>query len=130
MSKIASTADRRSCRPAAPREDDDLFKPEIDRGQLRDMLLGSPQPGTVRWGHALDWIGAFSRVRPAVSPAVPKYTGVSFLEAWVDDVENRHADIAELVGAGVPPRPTATAVGSRSATAAGHIQVYMARVRI
>ncbi|GHE10295.1 FAD-dependent oxidoreductase [Streptomyces alanosinicus] len=106
---------------------DELFKPEIDRGQLRNLLLDSVQPGTVRWGHSLDVIsgpadgprrlhfadgtsietdlvigadGAFSRVRPAVSPAVPEYTGVSFLEAWFFDVENGHAEIAELVGSG------------------------------
>ncbi|AEW98246.1 FAD-dependent oxidoreductase [Streptantibioticus cattleyicolor] len=108
-------------------EPDERFKPEIDRGQLRDLLLGSLQPGTVRWGHALDRVGgpaqgprllhfadgttveadlvigadgAFSRVRPAVSPAVPEYSGVSFLEAWFSDVEARHPDIAELVGQG------------------------------
>ncbi|MEU9454480.1 NAD(P)/FAD-dependent oxidoreductase [Streptomyces sp. NPDC048277] len=106
---------------------DELFKPEIDRGQLRDLLLGSVEPGTVHWGRALDTIsgpvdgprqlhfadgtsaeadlvigadGAFSRVRPAVSPAVPEYSGVSFLEAWFSDVENRHPEIAELVGQG------------------------------
>ncbi|MEU3964332.1 NAD(P)/FAD-dependent oxidoreductase [Streptomyces buecherae] len=105
----------------------ELVKPEIDRGRLRDLLLDSLEPGTVRWGHALDAIsgpadgprrlrfadgtsvetdlvigadGAFSRVRPAVSPAVPEYTGVSFLEAWFSDVERRHPDVAELVGAG------------------------------
>ncbi|GAA0362757.1 FAD-dependent monooxygenase [Actinoallomurus spadix] len=108
-------------------EADELFKPEIDRGRLRDLLLGSLQPGTVRWGRALDTIsgpadgprrlhfadgttaeadlvigadGAFSRVRPAVSPAVPAYTGVSFLEAWFSEVEDRHPGIAELVGQG------------------------------
>ncbi|MEV8509181.1 NAD(P)/FAD-dependent oxidoreductase [Actinoplanes sp. NPDC051475] len=105
----------------------DLFKPEIDRGQLRTLLLESLQPGTVRWGHALARVsgpaggrrtlhftdgtaveadlvigadGAFSRVRPAVSAAVPQYTGVSFLEARFDDVANRHADLSELVGQG------------------------------
>ncbi|MER6565228.1 NAD(P)/FAD-dependent oxidoreductase [Streptomyces sp. NPDC001093] len=108
-------------------ETDELFKPEIDRGQLRSLLLDSLHPGTVHWGRALDTIsgptdgprqlrfadgttietdlvigadGAFSRVRPAVSPAVPQYTGVSFLEAWFSDVDNRHPDIAELVGWG------------------------------
>jgi 2-polyprenyl-6-methoxyphenol hydroxylase-like FAD-dependent oxidoreductase len=106
---------------------DELFKPEIDRGQLRDLLLNSLQPGTVHWGDALQRIsgpaqgarqlhfadgttaetdlvigadGAFSRVRPAVSPAVPTYSGVSFLEAWFSDVDNRHPEIAELVGQG------------------------------
>ena len=106
---------------------DELFKPEIDRGRLRNLLLDSLQPETVRWAHALDGVsgpahgprtlhfadgtteetdlvigadGAFSRVRPAVSPAVPSYTGVSFLEAWFDDVENRHADVSQLVGRG------------------------------
>ena len=101
---------------------DDLFKPEIDRGDLRDLLLDSLEPGTVHWGRALESTdgrvmrftdgtveetdlvigadGAFSRVRPAVSPAVPRYVGVSFLEAWFSDVEIRHADLSDLVGPG------------------------------
>ncbi|MGV9770592.1 FAD-dependent oxidoreductase [Streptosporangium sp. NPDC003464] len=108
-------------------EEGERFKPEIDRGQLRDLLLDSLEPGTVRWGRALDRVGgpadgprllhftdgtavetdlvigadgAFSRVRPAVSSAVPAYTGVSFLEAWFDDVDARHPEIADLVGQG------------------------------
>ncbi|MFE2378759.1 FAD-dependent oxidoreductase [Streptomyces sp. NPDC059398] len=106
---------------------DELFRPEIDRGTLRDLLLGSLEPGTVHWGRALQRVsgpargprqlhfsdgttvetdlvigadGAYSRVRPDVSPAVPGYTGVSFLEAWFSDVENRHPGIAGLVGQG------------------------------
>ncbi|WP_280488213.1 FAD-dependent oxidoreductase, partial [Nocardia farcinica] len=31
----------------------DRYKPEIDRGVLRDLLLHSLEPGTVRWGHTV-----------------------------------------------------------------------------
>jgi 2-polyprenyl-6-methoxyphenol hydroxylase-like FAD-dependent oxidoreductase len=106
---------------------DDTFKPEIDRGDLRDLLLNSLRPGTVRWGYHLQSVtsptdglrrlhfadgttvdadlvigadGAFSRVRPLVSSAVPAYTGVTFIEAWFDDVETLHPDLARLVGPG------------------------------
>ncbi|MFE5158380.1 FAD-dependent oxidoreductase [Streptomyces sp. NPDC056697] len=133
---------------------DELFKPEIDRGQLRTLLLDSLKPGTVQWGRALDRVGgpadgprqlsfadgttietdlvigadgASSRVRPAVSPAVPEYTGVSFLEAWFSDVENRHPDIAELVGSG----SAGAADGERGLFAqrnsGDHIRVYIIR---
>jgi 2-polyprenyl-6-methoxyphenol hydroxylase-like FAD-dependent oxidoreductase len=127
-------------------------KPEIDRGRLRDLLLGSLQPGTVRWGHALRTVGgpaegprrlhfadgttleadlvvgadgAWSKVRRAVSPATPRYTGVSFLEAWFHDVEARHPEIAELVGQG----SAAAADGDRGLFAqrssGDHIRVYI-----
>jgi 2-polyprenyl-6-methoxyphenol hydroxylase-like FAD-dependent oxidoreductase len=133
-------------------EADDLFKPEIDRGQLRDLLLTSLRPGTVQWGRTLVSIGgpadgprllhfadgtsvetdlvigadgAFSKVRPAVSSAVPGYTGVSFLEAWFSDVDNRHPDIAQLVG----PGSAAAADGDRGLFAqrnsGNHIRVYI-----
>ncbi|WP_282794830.1 FAD-dependent monooxygenase [Streptomyces sp. CC224B] len=129
-----------------------LFKPEIDRGRLRGLLLGSLRPGTVRWGQGLDRVGgpargprvlhftdgttaeadlvigadgAFSRVRPAVSPAVPAYSGVSFLEAWFTDVEARHPGIADLVGQG----GAHAADGERGLFAqrngGGHIRVYL-----
>ncbi|MEW2168148.1 NAD(P)/FAD-dependent oxidoreductase [Streptomyces sp. NPDC007084] len=128
------------------------FKPEIDRGQLRDLLLGSLTPGTVRWGHTLRSVdgpadgprrlhftdgttveadlvigadGAWSKVRRAISPAVPQYSGISFLEAWFHDVDSRHADIAELVGQG----GAAAADGDRGLFAqrnsGDHIRVYV-----
>ncbi|MFE3200464.1 FAD-dependent oxidoreductase [Embleya sp. NPDC055664] len=133
---------------------DELFKPEIDRGHLRALLLDSLHPGTVHWGHALDTIdgpadgprllrfadgttveadlvigadGAFSRVRPAVSPAVPAYTGMGFLEAHFLDVERRHPEIAALVGRG----GAAAADGERAVFAqrnsGDHIRVYLIR---
>ncbi|GAA0228244.1 NAD(P)/FAD-dependent oxidoreductase [Cryptosporangium japonicum] len=132
-------------------EEDERFKPEIDRGQLRDLLLNSLRPGTVHWDHALQGVsgpaggprtvhfangttiqadlvigadGAWSKVRRAVSPVDPQYSGVSFLEAWFHDVATEHPDIAELVGQG----SAAAADGDRGLFAqrnsGDHIRVY------
>jgi len=108
-------------------DEDDCAAPEIDRGQLRAMLVAHVKSGTVRWGHRLiaatalgdgtyclrfangvtveaDLVigadGAWSRVRPLVSDAVPYYTGISFLDVRFDDVDNRHPRIVKLVGDG------------------------------
>ncbi|MER7658277.1 FAD-dependent oxidoreductase [Streptomyces albidoflavus] len=133
-------------------EEDERFKPEIDRGALRDLLLNSLEPGTVRWGYTLRFVdgpttgprqlhfadgtvieadlvigadGAWSKVRRAISDATPEYTGVSFLEAWFHDVETRHPEIAELVGQG----SAAAADGDRCLFAqrnsGDHIRVYI-----
>ncbi|GAA4973701.1 2-polyprenyl-6-methoxyphenol hydroxylase-like FAD-dependent oxidoreductase [Nonomuraea thailandensis] len=133
-------------------QEGERFKPEIDRGRLRDLLLGSLQPGTVRWGHTLEAIsgpaegprrlhftggatveadlvigadGAWSKVRRAVSPATPRYSGVHFLEAWFHDVTTRHPAIAELVGQG----SAAAADGERGLFAqrngGDHVRVYL-----
>jgi 2-polyprenyl-6-methoxyphenol hydroxylase-like FAD-dependent oxidoreductase len=133
-------------------DEGELFKPEIDRGQLRDLLLGSLEPGTVQWGSALDKVsgpddgprtmhfadgstaeadlvigadGASSRVRAAVSPAVPQYTGTSCLEAWFQDVENAHTDLSALVGQG----SAAAGDGERGVFAqrnsGDHVRVYI-----
>jgi 2-polyprenyl-6-methoxyphenol hydroxylase-like FAD-dependent oxidoreductase len=103
------------------------YNPEIDRGQLRDLLLDSLDPNTVRWGHKLTTVvslgegihrlhfadgtstdtdlvvggdGAWSRVRPLLSDAQPLYTGVTFVETGLDRVTVRHPDLAALVGEG------------------------------
>ncbi len=101
-------------------------RPEVDRAALRQTLLASLDPGTVRWGrvvravapapggvavHCADGAtdvfdlvvgadGAWSRVRPLVSPARPAYTGVTFAILGLDDVDARHPDVAALVGHG------------------------------
>ncbi|MGW0510421.1 FAD-dependent oxidoreductase [Streptomyces olivaceoviridis] len=103
-------------------------RPEIDRGDLRGLLLGSLPAGTVRWGakvtgaHPLDGgrhrvtladgtgfttdvlvgaDGAWSRVRPLVSAARPAYTGVSFVEVDLREADARHPASAEVVGGGM-----------------------------
>ena len=133
-------------------EPDDRFKPEIDRGVLRDLLLDSLAPGTVQWGRALESVdgptggprrlhfsdggtvetdlvigadGAFSRVRPAVSSAVPHHTGVNFLEARFDDVENRHPGIAELVGHGLAIGTDGERALAAQRNSGDHIRVYI-----
>ncbi|MER5972938.1 NAD(P)/FAD-dependent oxidoreductase [Streptomyces sp. NPDC002055] len=128
--------------------------PEIDRGQLRDLLLRSLAAGTVQWGRALTSVsgpadgprtltftdgtaveadlvigadGAFSRVRSAVSPATPRYTGVSFLEARFDAMERAHPELSRLVGKG----SAHIADGERGLFAqrnsGGHMRVYLMR---
>ncbi|MFE3880768.1 FAD-dependent oxidoreductase [Kitasatospora sp. NPDC059146] len=128
-------------------------RPEIDRGQLRGLLLDSLTEGTVRWDRAVTGVtpladgtcrlhygdgtaedfdlvvgadGAWSRVRPALSPAVPAYTGVTFVEAGFDDCDTRHPDLAQLVGNGSMLAKGAgrSLVAQRNSN--GHIRAYIA----
>ncbi|GAA2331564.1 FAD-dependent oxidoreductase [Streptomyces violaceusniger] len=110
-----------------PQDGDGNDRPEIDRRVLKELLLGSLPEGTVRWGQkvravalgaagrpeltladgtavAADVVvgadGAWSRVRPLLSDADPVYTGVSFVDGLLNDVDTRHPAVAELVGRG------------------------------
>ena len=103
-------------------------RPEVDREQLRQMLLDSLPPDTIRWDHKLcaaeprddgafelvfqngarerfDLVvgadGAWSRVRPLVSPARPVYSGVVMVAIGIDDADARHPELARLVGHGM-----------------------------
>ncbi|MEV5589084.1 FAD-dependent monooxygenase, partial [Nonomuraea pusilla] len=100
---------------------DALQSPVADGPRLLHFADGD----TVETDLVIGADGAFSQVRPALSPAVPGHTGVSFLEAWFSDVERRHPAIAELVGQG----GAAAADGERGMFAqrnsGGHIRVYI-----
>ncbi|MEV4106255.1 NAD(P)/FAD-dependent oxidoreductase [Nonomuraea sp. NPDC049695] len=130
--------------------------PEIDRGQLRGLILDSLAPGTVRWGHAIDAVtpvgdgtarlhfkdgttqdfdlvvgadGAWSRTRPALSDAIPAYTGDTIVETFLDDADSRHPELARLVGNGTMAAKSRQAMLSAQRNSGGHIRVY-ARLQV
>lgn len=98
-------------------------RPEIDRSDLRRILLDSFAPGVVRWGQRVTGItsegeririlqerggelfdivvgadGAWSRVRSFLTDVRPVYQGVTLLELGFD--ETRHPHVAALAGHG------------------------------
>ena len=102
-------------------------RPEVQRGELRQTLLDSLPAGTVRWAHKVTEVralgdgrhevrfadgtavvtnlligadGAWSRVRPLLSDAVPTYVGTSFVETYLFDGDTRHPASAKAVGGG------------------------------
>ncbi|MBH1937537.1 FAD-dependent oxidoreductase [Streptomyces sp. AV19] len=130
----------------------DLSRSEIDRGQLRALLLDSLVPGTVRWGHAARAVtplphgaarlhhhdradedfdlvigadGAWSRVRPALSDAQPSYAGVTLVEAHFDDVDHRHPRIARLVGRGTMSAKAGRRSLALQRNSNGHVRAYI-----
>lgn len=102
-------------------------RPEVLRGDLRNILLDSLPAGTVQWGkkllsvapaahgrHELTFAdgtrvtsellvgadGAWSKVRTLISDAKPVYVGTVYIETYLRDVEKKHAGAARAVGAG------------------------------
>ncbi|SDJ90427.1 FAD-dependent oxidoreductase [Streptomyces indicus] len=130
-----------------PRRDEQA-NPEIDRGQLRDLLLG---PLDVRWGRGVVRVlpgqpdgvrvefadgraehfdlvvgadGAWSKVRPAVSAATPHYSGVTLVETSLDEVDTRHPALARLVGEGSLAVYGVNRAVVAQRNSGGHVKVY------
>ena len=102
-------------------------RPEVDRSALRSLLLGALPGDCVQWGRAVREVqatadgrwnvvfenavegpfdlvvgadGAWSRVRPLLSPYKPQYSGLTFIEFGIDDIDRRHPALSKLVGRG------------------------------
>ncbi|HET6858614.1 MAG TPA: NAD(P)/FAD-dependent oxidoreductase [Streptomyces sp.] len=131
-------------------------RPEVQRGELRRILLDSLPAETVRWGHKVSGAralgggrhevtfadggtvvtrllvgadGAWSRVRPLLSDATPEYVGTSFVETYLFDADTRHTGSAKVVGGGsmVAPSPGKEIFGHRESGDTLHAYVALSR---
>ncbi len=103
-------------------DDAPLERPEVDRVDLRNLLLDSLPEHVVRWGHAFasadngllhfadgssatyDLLvgadGAESRVRALLTDIRPTHTGQNVVELGIPDIDRTHPDLAAMVGRG------------------------------
>ena len=102
-------------------------RPEIDRGQLRELLLASVPAEDIFWDARVQTIeplsgggfrvytrhgvardfdlvvgaeGTWSKTRGLLTDVTPAYTGVTFVDMHVANVDRDHPDLARLVGRG------------------------------
>lgn len=104
----------------------EYFRPEIDRGPLRNMLLESLQPRTIEWdSHFISmekqnegWLlhfkngssayadiviaadGANSKIRPYITNIKPFYSGITMLEININDAAKTTPHIYALLNGG------------------------------
>jgi 2-polyprenyl-6-methoxyphenol hydroxylase-like FAD-dependent oxidoreductase len=103
-------------------DDAPLERPEVDRADLRNLLLDSLPEDVVRWGHAFQSAdngllhfadgstatydllvgadGAHSRVRTLLTDARPAHIGQNIVEIGIPDIDRTHPDLAAMVGRG------------------------------
>ncbi|KAM5543284.1 hypothetical protein V8D89_003158 [Ganoderma adspersum] len=111
-------------RPRGPGKGKEDIRPEIDRTVLRKLLLDAVPADLVQWGHALSSAralgngeheltfangvtttcdllvgadGAYSRVRPLVSPATPEFLGVNGAEISLTPETTKLPALAETI---------------------------------
>ncbi|MDX6259351.1 MAG: hypothetical protein QOH84_1039 [Kribbellaceae bacterium] len=108
-------------------DDAPMARPEVDRSDLRDLLLDSLPEQTIAWGHGLSSAmpseaggyqlrftngasadcdllvgadGANSVVRPLLTDARPAHLGVNTVELGIPDADHTYPELAARVGRG------------------------------
>lgn len=102
-------------------------RPEVDRTALRALLVDALPQGCIHWDSAVSDVtastdgqwnvmitgraegpfdlvvgadGTWSRVRPLLSTYKPQYSGLTFIEFGIDDIDRRFPPLSKLVGRG------------------------------
>ncbi|KAF4627969.1 hypothetical protein G7Y89_g10183 [Cudoniella acicularis] len=116
--------------PWRPVEEGKQERPEIDRVVLRDMLIDSLLPDTIKWGKkvlgvaedektkgkfnisfadgsmemGIDLLvgadGAWSKIRPLLTTEKPFYSSITAIELWSLDVDKKNPWLSKYVGQG------------------------------
>lgn len=103
-------------------DDAPLARPEVDRADLRALLLDSLPEDAVRWGRAFESAGdgvlrfadgssaaydllvgadgANSKVRALLTDARPAHIGQTMVEVGIPDIDRTYPDLAAMVGRG------------------------------
>lgn len=140
--------------PAMPDGAEPPARPEIDRTALRSVLIESLPADTIQWGSKLVSIskplsssaptrtitfasgktveadlivgadGAWSKVRPLLSTAIPKYEGYTFIDLTLKQVDQSHPEASQLIGPGTCMclGPDQGLIGQRQGN--GNVRVY------
>lgn len=102
-------------------------RPEVLRGDLRQMLIDSLPEETIEWNKKVDRVeelekgqyqvyfrddtslttnkligadGAWSKIRKVLTDITPDYTGYTFIETYVHDIDNQYPKTSKTVGQG------------------------------